>query len=167
MKKVLILIAVLLSVMNAGLFYVCFHNDFRAKVWSDRVKASGQMQQYQRDSLKAIEFGHTCLAACRSLATENGLLCERDAKMTKYVAAMEEENARLKAVVAESVDRIEAELEQNNDLHDEISNLKYKIQCLEDALKAVNEKEKPEDWGEILNDIINTVKVARTFASVL
>jgi hypothetical protein len=124
------------------------------QIWQNRV-ASLEHHEAQVAQITACqEYSGACLEATRMLAVENGLLCERDAKMTLYVAALQEENTKLKGVVAEGVEKMQEMLEENSELHREINNLSYKIRCLEQALEAASKPPEPT-VDSIKNDILD------------
>ena len=136
MKKLLPSVLAFVSVLLVILSTYVIRTEVFVHAWQDRV-ASVDFRQSEVNKLAvAQEYGRTAMSSCRMLAVENGLLCERDAKMTKYVAAMEEENTKLKASLAESVEHLQALIKDNNGLHDEVNQLGYKIQCLEQALTS-------------------------------
>ena len=153
MKTVRTLLVMFLLGFTISLTFQVAKSERYADVWRDRVASLEQREADIETIENAQEYGGRAVEAVRMLAVENGLLCERDAKLTLYVAAMEEENAKLKASVSESVERMQARLEENNELHQEINNLSYKIRCLEQALEAVEVKQ-PADVDEIKDDIL-------------
>lgn len=118
-----------------------------ARLWKQRAYDAVLTRYAQEQNKVALE-------AVRMLAVENGLLCEREAKATKFVLSMEEENIKLKGALAESVENMEALIKENNKLNNEIINLRYRIQCLEKAFQ-MTELELPDipklDFGGVVN----------------
>ena len=99
---------------------------------------------------QALEYSAELFEAARMLAVENGLLCGRDGKSMGFVAALEEENARLKGALNESVEHVETVLTENNTLHQEISNLTYRLRALERAMEALTKATPAE---EVINQL--------------
>lgn len=167
MKKFLVFVVVLLAGVNAGLIYEIFGTEYRAITWERRVNSAEVLEEQKCDALRSIEYGQDCLGVARMLATENGLLCERDAKLTLYVAGVEEENMRLKAVVADGVDRMESMLQENNQLHEELDRTYYRIQCLEKALEFMPTPATEEDLDDIKDDVLEIFETAKTVIDVV
>lgn len=105
------------------------------RVWQNRVASLEQREADIGYIETAQDYGRLAVESCRMLALENGLLCEREAKMTSVVAALQEENTKLKGAIAESVENMQAMLDENNDLHREINRLNFHVEVLENSLE--------------------------------
>jgi small-conductance mechanosensitive channel len=148
-----LLFAILLGSL-IGMSAQVVKTEMYVRVWESRVQSLDEMERQQHELAVSQEYGARAVEAVRMLAVENGLLCERDAKAQKYVLAMEEENAKLKAALNESVDKMVELLEENSNLHQEIINLSYKVRCLEQALEAASKPPEPT-VDSIKNDILD------------
>ena len=146
------LLAALLAVMTAQLSCT----DFQAAAWERRAESVDRLEDLNRDIVRSYNFSQLALEATRMLAVENGLLCEREAKLTQVVAGVEEENRSLKSSLDESVSRLQTQVEEINRLIDENTRLSWKVLCLESALEAVNrivEKDEVEEKEEVTDEV--------------
>jgi len=121
------------------------------QLWETRVASVEQREKDVATMLECQDYSNRVVEAVRMLAVENGLLCERDAKMQKYVLAMEEENAKLKAALDQSVEKMSELLEENSELMSEVQNLKWQISILEDTVETL------KDRGPTLDDIKESI----------
>ena len=136
--------------------------------WQERVESVEQVEQVNMQILRAQEYNREVMSAVAMLATENGLLCEREQKTTLYVAGLDEENAKLKAALAESVENLEMQIEELNLLHNEVSRLRYKVQTLEAALELATPTPAPEQSvNDVKNDLLDILELADTVLTIL
>jgi chromosome segregation ATPase len=120
----------------------------RAIQWQEMVVDASHRWQERADSADAIAesnfqisqaYSHNAflLETVSTLATENGYLCERDAKAMQVVAEFDEENHRLKTSLAEACKRLEEQSEELNELLGQMGDLYYKLAVLEQALDRI------------------------------
>ena len=160
------LMIVLCGLLIIGGYYIV-STEVHVFTWQRRVASIKYQEQKILDIRSAQEYSRHLFEAARMMAIENSLLCERDAKMTEFVAALGEENTRLKASVDESITRMESLLEENNELYREIGRLKFQVQCLEKALDFMPTSAEPEDIKEDLLDLFDTVDTAISVLFIL
>ena len=155
-------IIMLLSVVAGGLYYIV-DSEMMAERWEDKVKSVEYVENINSQILQANLYSSQLMEAVRMLAVENGLLCERDAKMAQVVAAFEEENRALKASLMESVDQMEDQIEEINDLVSDNETLKWKVRTLESALNKVEKSKQSSldmsDVFEIIDMVTTTSKI--------
>jgi hypothetical protein len=153
-----------------GLTTQAVKTEVYVQLWQRRVAGLEQVQDQLHNTAVAQEYGTRAVEAIRMMAIENGLLCERDAKMQKYVLTMEEENTKLKAALNESVDKMVELIEENSDLHEEINYLSYKVECLEKALDATSppapEPTDPRDNNPFIT-FLDTISVINAVTRIL
>ena len=142
------LLLLLIVGASTAMFAQLAKTELYVKTWEDRVEAVEYQEQQVSATLMSQQYCQRLLEAIKMLAVENGLLCEREAKLTQYVAIMEEENTKLKAALSESVDRLETAITETENLYETIDNLKYRIQCLEKALNAVESAQNRQDTAQ-------------------
>lgn len=167
------LVILLLLGMVAGLGYNAINIETRAMIWEARIESAEEVEDVNMEILKAHEYSDRCLEAVRMLANENGILCEREVKMVKYLQGVEEENARLKVSLKEAVSRLQEQIEEINNLHQNVFMLEYKVKTLEQALNALPDTEPPMTYGtkhisiyEVL-EIVNGVTGVITILPIL
>jgi uncharacterized coiled-coil DUF342 family protein len=137
------------------------------RLWENRVESLEHHEELAANIQFAQQYGQEVLAVARQLATENGLMAERDHKMTLYVAALEEESNRQKASLCEAVEKIQSLMKENNELHDEVFNLSYKVRCLEQALEAVSEPKAEAPPTNLFQDTINIIQYVDDAVAIL
>jgi hypothetical protein len=161
------LVAGLLLGICGGLIYDAANIEYRVHMWDKRVRSAEQFEEQAKMVCYAQKYGEHCLDAVRSLALENGLLCEREAKTVLYVAGMEEENMRLKGSLAEAVARLQSQVEEINDLNDEVYRLEYKVAVLEAALEFGPEAEPKDVANAAFIDFVNAVQTIDAAARII
>ena len=118
---------------NIAIVEVC------AERWSKRLNSVQQVQELNMEILRAHEYSENLVEAVRMLASENGLLCERNKAATEVVIQYEEESRRLKMSLGEACKRLKEQLELINELIDEVESLRWQVETLEDILNSVRE----------------------------
>ena len=108
-----------------------------AERWSKRVTSHNQVQELNQEVRYANEYSQGLVEAVRMLASENGLLCERNKTATEVVIQYEEESRRLKMSLSEACKRLEEQVVQINELTDEVESLRWQVETLEKALDKV------------------------------
>lgn len=121
----------------AGLAYEAANPHIQATMWERRVERLEKVEKLNNDLLYAQAYARDCFEAVRMLAVENGLLCEREAKMVQAMTIREEENRALKASLSEAVERLQEQTKQINELMEANSKLKWQVKTLEEALGVV------------------------------
>lgn len=111
-----------------------------AERWHERVASYNQVQELNRKARYANEYSQGLAEAVRMLASENGILCERDKAATEVVVQYEEESRRLKMSLAEACKRLEEQIVQINELTDEVEELRWQVGTLEKILDKVKER---------------------------
>ena len=168
MKRFLLVMVLSLFIgFTVSLTYQTVKTERYVHMWQTRVASLEHQEAQQLRVEYAQEYTRDLFDAARTIANENGLLCERDHKMTLYVAALQEENAKLKASLCESVEHLEVVLAENGELHQEISNLSYRIQYLEEALKYKPKPDEGDDLDEIRNDVLDILKAVQVIDEVV
>ena len=137
MKKVLVILCVVAASVALTEGYVIVKTEAQVRTWESRVESATYLEGVSADILKAQDYSERLFESVQTLARENGILCERDKKAQSYIVSLEEENARLKSVVAESVEKMQTMLDSENALKEDIDRLNYKIEVLEKALKLI------------------------------
>ena len=135
------LLCLLLLALVVTTACLSLQTEMHAERWTNRVTSLGEVEQLNRELLQAFQYTQCSLDATRMLANENGILCEREAKVTLVLAGLEEENLTLKNSLNEAVGKLELQLSQINVLMDINDRLRYKIDCLETALEAIEDAE--------------------------
>lgn len=123
-------------------------NEMHAERWNNRVKKIEYMETLNRQLLQSQEYSYMLMEATRMLASENGLLCERDAKTVQQVSVFDEENRLLKSSLSEATGKLEEMLAELNSLIDENAALRYKNKVLEQALEKVTSDRASRDLGD-------------------
>lgn len=167
MRGLLGFICLLLLGICAGLAHFTIQTETNAARWVARVNAIENVDRLNREVLQSLEYAQMALEATRSLALENGLLCEREAKVSAEYAVIEEENRALKASLTEAVQRLEAQVAQINELMRDNESMAFKIQTLERALKAIEDQKKIDAAKEASADIVRSLNDLKDAASVL
>ena len=119
-----------------GTTYIAVDVETRAARWQAYHESNQFLEKQNEKLLEANMYSQRLMEAVRMLANENGLLCEREAKMVQIVAEFEEENRRLKASLNEAVDMLQEQQDEMNRLHETIERLRYKVKVLENALES-------------------------------
>ena len=138
-----------------GTTYHAMDVESRAAKWQEYVESNQFIESMNNDILEANMYSQRLVEAVRMLANENGLLCEREARMVQIVAEFEEENRRLKAALNEAVDMLQEQQDEMNALYETIDRLQYKVKVLEKALEGESNLNKARNVLEA----INTTKV--------
>jgi len=141
MKRFHLFVTVLLLTIVACLSALLAHQEVYVAMWESNVQCAQTYAEHNRKLAIAQEYSFEAVAAARMLATENGILCERDAKMSEMISGFDEENMRLRASLAEAVDKMEAQRLEFEALLDEASHLRYKVAVLERALEMAQKKD--------------------------
>jgi hypothetical protein len=126
----------LLVALNFGTWFCLANNEASVQRWQRRVATADAVIAWNEEIAFANEYAQNCYEAVRMLATENGLLCEREAATVKTIAAFEEESLKLKSSLDDAVDRLQKQEKTINDLIEENENLTWKIEVLESNKKA-------------------------------
>jgi len=146
------IIAILLIGICAASTYTACDTEIRAQRWERRVASATWAQGIIEDVQSSQKYSGRLLDALSVMASENGILCERDAASMKVIAEFEDENRRLKTALAESIDRLQSQETQINDLIDGNGTLRYKIQALEQTIESL------EGTVETLEEAIETLQ---------
>lgn len=141
----------------AGLAHFTVQTEMHAARWAARASQLEHVEELNRDLLQAQEYSQLALEATKMLALENGLLCEREAKVAQAYSIIEAENRSLKASLAESVERLEDQIEQINSLIQENEQLTWRNQTLERALKAIEAEKKAAAVKEASKTVIDNL----------
>jgi regulator of replication initiation timing len=142
MKGLMGFVCLLLIGICTGMGYLTMQTEMHADRWNERVTSLEHVEALNMDLVRAMEYSDLSMATTATLAGEISTMCQRDAKMVEVVAAFEEENRALKNSLSESVNRLEDQLEQINDLFDENDNLYWEIGVMQDTVVLMlNEKE--------------------------
>lgn len=155
MKRFQLVIVTLLIGCVAGLAYRAVKIETEVARWRLNVKSAEALAAINERVLDAHIFSRDITEACRMLANENGILCEREVKMTKYVTAVEDENTRLKGALKEAVVKLEDQRDEINQLHNELEKAYSRMDVLERAL-GIRPHEADDVKNELL-DIFDTV----------
>jgi hypothetical protein len=157
MKRFQLFVIVLLGGCVAGLAYNAASIEYRVRVWESRVRSAKALADINEGILGAASYSRELMEAVRMLANENGILCEREAKTVKYVASIEDESARLKESLKESVEAIQAQTEKIDDLTTELATANFRVRVLETAMKSVDPSYVPIS-AEPVNSFLDTLK---------
>lgn len=158
MKSLLGFTCVVLIVICAVLTSFVLETERHAARWSERTESVEVAERYNNKLLESARYSEKLMESVQVLASENMMLCERDAKMAQVVSQYKEENRRLKQSLTEAVNRLRKQNTEMNELHEHIDRLMYKIQVLE---KALNDTACEE------NKVYHTVDVITTVVSIL
>jgi len=171
MKKFQLVVILLLSAVVAGLAFDASNIEARVALWERRVQSAQYKDDINTKILDSNTYSRDCLSTARMLATENGILCEREQKLVAYIAEIEEKNARLKSSLKEAVESLESNLQEINRLSDELSKANFRLEALEAALKLIPTPAKPDDVdtpsNEPFQDYESAVGVLNTVGTVL
>lgn len=118
-----------------GTTYNAMDVESRAARWQEYAESNAFLEEQNEKLLEANMYSQRLMEAVRMLANENGLLCEREAKMVQIVAEFEEENRRLKCSLNEAVERLQEQQDEMNKLYETIERLRYKVEVLEKVLE--------------------------------
>ena len=148
----------LLVCIVSGLAAQLFMQEVHVQRWEEAVTTAERIERQNNQLAMAQIYGDKLAEACRMLTVENGILTERDQKLSKYVAAVEEEDMYLRNALKEAVEGLEEQRQELSELYDENNDLQFKIRCLERALevaeKVVEElRQASEDTEEDLSDV--------------
>lgn len=131
-------VCLLLVALNVGTWGCMLNNEASVQRWQRRVDAAEAVIAWNEEVAYANEYAQNCYEAVRMLATENGLLCEREAATVKVITTYEEENLKLKSSLDDAVDRLQKQEKTINDLIEENENLSWKIEVLESNKKPAD-----------------------------
>jgi len=132
-----------------------------------------QLQRIEALNLQvraAQEYSQWTVEATKMLAVENGLLVEREQKLTLAYAMIEEENRALKRSLAEAVDTLEEQVEQINELIDSNESLSWQVEVLQSAIDSMSANKKEEiikDVGDTVLDNINDLGKSLGFLTII
>ena len=112
----------------------------RAARWQARVDLVQEMQGLNQDILKSQRYSNKLLEAVRMLASENGILCERERAVTGVVMSLEEENLRLSLSLDEAIQRLKEDDVRINELLDANERLQYQLETLERAFDKLTQE---------------------------
>jgi len=141
MKTFLTLVVLIQLAFLSSAGYYIYETDCGAERWRANVTESEQILSLANEIEHAQAYSYRCFDAVCMLANENGILCERDVKMTQVVAEFEEENRRLKESLDQACEHMSTQEDTINDLIEETEKLQYKIETLERALNAIQSLE--------------------------
>lgn len=154
MKSLLGFLCVILAGLLIGSVIYIGDTQVHVNRWKAEVQTAANYREMAREFLVMKDYTTRLVEAVRMQASENGILCEREAKMVQVVSEFEAENRRLKESLKEAVERLQEQEEQINDLMDtnerysyQIHSLERQVESLEKALEAV-EKVEPEKKDE-------------------
>lgn len=167
MKGLLGFACLLLLGICAGLAHFTVQTEMHAERWAQRAAAIEHVESLNQDLLLAQEYSQTALEATKMLALENGLLCEREAKVSEAYSIIEQENRSLKASLSESVERLEDQIKQINSLMEENGTLKWKVSTLERALKAVEDQKKEDAIKEASKNVVGNLMELKSSADII
>ena len=148
MKKFVAICFALLFAMTAASVYTAIDTEQRAYRWDQYTAGAQYTWEVVTEIRNAQDYNRECLSAVKSLAVENGLLSEREAKMVEVVNVYEEQNTLLKKSLQEAVSKLKEQQDELNKLYDEIGRLQYKIEVLERALDLVPTPADPDESTE-------------------
>ena len=86
------------------------------------------------------------------LVVENGILCERELKMTQAFSQLEEENRALKISLSESVKNLNEQSETINELIEENEKLKWRVGLLERQVDVLEKALKQASDPQVIDD---------------
>lgn len=173
MKGFLTFICLLLVGCCVGIGMMAADTEMHAARWSRHIESAQFMEDVNEDIAQAHIYSERCLEAVRMLANENGLLCERESKLTIVVAQMEEENRALKASLSDAVGRLENQNKQINELIDQNQRLIWQIQQLERTLELIENRQPPTpdtvppEIAALIQDVVLVSDVASIATTVL
>lgn len=166
MKGTTNFLCLLLIGLTAAMGYYSFQTEMHAQRWTKQASALQRVEILNATIAKSHDLNQDMHEAIRMLVAENGLLCERDAKMTQVVAEFEAENRALKNSLAEAVDNLEDQRNQINNLIRENNNLKWKVSTLEEAIERIPEP-KSEGIMKSARDVVYAIDVVTTVVPML
>ena len=167
MRGLLGFVCLLLVGMCAAMAHFTVQTEMHATRWSQRVNSLEHVEALNRDLLMAQEYSQLALEATKMLALENGLLCEREQKVSQAYGILEAENRALKASLAEAVGRLENQVEQINELIEENESLTWRCETLERALKAIEDQKKAEAIKEAGKSVVDSLMELRESADII
>lgn len=158
MKSLLGFLCVILAGLLIGSVIYIGDTQVHVNRWKAEVQTAANYREMAREFLVMKDYTTRLVEAVRMQASENGILCEREAKMVQVVSEFEAENRRLKESLKEAVERLQEQEEQINDLMDsnerysyQVRSLERQVESLEKALEAIeemNEQVEPEKKDE-------------------
>lgn len=137
MRNLLVFICFLLIGISATLAVFVYDTERHADRWNERITSLARVEQLNADVSRSQYYSGQLMEAAKSLALENGLLCERDAKMVQVVSEFEIENRALKESLAEAVGMLEEQSDQIDALLDENAELEYKNESLRNQVETL------------------------------
>lgn len=158
MKALYGTVSIILLVICALLGAYVADVESRASRWNEYIGSAQQLEEVNENLLASQVYSQRLMEAVRALSLENGLLCEREAKMVEVVSQYKEENRRLKQALTEAVNKMKEQRIKMNEMYEQIDRLHYKIEVLEQALDGKESK---------IKDALNTVNVITTTVSIL
>jgi hypothetical protein len=112
--------------------------------WETRVQSVERLETTNLQIQQSQQYSQTLMYTVSELATQNSIMCDRELGIQLVVVGFEEENRRLTFSLSDSVERLESQQVEINELIDEHGRLRYKIEVLELALQAVAAAEEDE-----------------------
>jgi DNA repair ATPase RecN len=185
------LLVVLLCALTIGLSAQLVYQDQQSAVWTDRATRADAIYKLNLQIQQAHNYSRSLVDAVRTLATENGLLCEREAKATQVLVEFEQENRNLKRSLAEAAkatqvlvefeqenrnlkrslaeacNRLDKQQDEINDLIDERDVLMYKLMVLEKALSLLPAEVKKKAADTAGTDFLENMSEAAGAAAAI
>jgi hypothetical protein len=161
------LLVVLLCALTIGLSAQLVYQDQQSAVWTRRSTRADAIYKFNLQVRHAQDYSRPLVDAVRTLANENGLLCEREAKATQVLVEFEQENRNLKRSLAEACDRLDKQQTEINNLIDERDALMYKLRVLEKAIELLPAEVKKKASNAASSDFLERMSEAAVTASAI
>lgn len=116
--------------------------------WETRVQSVEYLETTNLQIQQSQEYSQSLLEVISETTSQNLLMLGRQAKAQQVVFEFEEENHRLSCSLSDSVERLESQQVEINDLIDQNGRLSYKVDVLELALEAIAAVEEEEEDDE-------------------
>ena len=160
MRSLLGFICLLLIGLTACMACMLARPELNGRRWEQRVVQANKMEKLNRDVRAAFQYSKTMNEAVRMLVVENGLLCERDLKLTQAYLQLEEENRSLKVSLSDAVKKLAEQSADINKLIEENEKLTWRSGLLERQVnvleKALEQAVEPQAIDDALKQGILT-----------
>lgn len=129
-----ILMFVLVALLCTHVVIYTLTTDIQAERWERRATCADGIATINAQIYESHRYSKTLMESLRVVTNENGILCERDAISVRTIAAMEEENQRLKMSLKETCDMLLESINANEELHRDLDGLRWQVQQLQHVI---------------------------------